>query len=132
MIQHIVRIGNSRFYCISFSSMFFTNKIHKTYASMCNANGVPIDFIREQLGHASLSATYGYIYNPLTEAESFKMLTGALSRKKDTTPDAASNVVSLETFRSSKTTVPKCPQMSTFFKCNKIAEAFENQSFRYK
>ena len=59
-----------------------SHKLRKTYASMCNTNGVPIDFIREQLGHASLSTTYGYIYNPLTEEESYKMLTDALSRKK--------------------------------------------------
>jgi len=95
-----------------------SHKLRKTYASMCNANGVPIDFIREQLGHASLSTTYGYIYNPLTEA---------LSRKKDTTseqkidsilsarkPDnevpmtenITDNVVSLEAFQSRKLTVP--------------------------
>lgn len=87
---------------------------------MCNAKGVPIDFIREQLGHASLSTTYGYIYNPLTEAESYKMLTEALSRKKEATPEQdasdsknastaniAENVVSLEAFQSRKLTVPK-------------------------
>lgn len=105
-----------------------SHKLRKTYASMCNANGIPIDFIREQLGHASLSTTYGYIYNPLTEAESYKMLTDALSRKKDvaqemdvpdnravaTAPVAenvasnmVSNVVSLEAFQSKKLTVPK-------------------------
>ncbi len=105
-----------------------SHKLRKTYASMCNANGVPIDFIREQLGHAFLSTTYGYIYNPLTEAESYKMLTDALSRKKDTTPEQetdsivsapkpdsavattvniADNVVSLEAFQSRKLTVPK-------------------------
>ena len=95
---------------------------------MCNANGVPIDFIREQLGHASLATTYGYIYNPLTEAESYKMLIDALSQKKDTTseqgtdgivsapkPDSAvattvniaDNVVSIEAFQSKKLAVPK-------------------------
>ena len=97
-----------------------SHKLRKTYASMCNANGVPIDFIREQLGHASLSTTYGYIYNPLTEAESYKMLTDALSQKKTATsePDesdsgvaktetVAENVVSLEAFQSKKLTVPK-------------------------
>ena len=105
-----------------------SHKLRKTYASMCNANGVPIDFIREQLGHASLSTTYGYIYNPLTEAESYRMLTDALSRKKDTTSEQetdsnvtaqkadntvimteniADNVVSLEAFQSKKLTVPK-------------------------
>ena len=105
-----------------------SHKLRKTYASMCNANGVPIDFIREQLVHASLSTTYGYIYNPLTEAESYRMLTDALSRKKDTTSEQetdsnvtaqkadntvimteniADNVVSLEAFQSKKLTVPK-------------------------
>jgi len=109
-----------------------SHKLRKTYASLCNAKGIPIDFIREQLGHASLSTTYGYIYNPLTEAESYKMLTDALSRKKDnaleqdasdsgvvtvpsvtentmlnTTSNIKSNVVSLEAFRRSKVTVPK-------------------------
>ena len=105
-----------------------SHKLRKTYASMCNAKGVPIDFIREQLGHASLSTTYGYIYNLLTEAESYKMLTNALSQKKPTTPELetdnlastqkpdnivvtaeniADNVVSLEAFQSRKLTVPK-------------------------
>lgn len=97
-----------------------SHKLRKTYASMCNVNGVPIDFIREQLEHASLSTTYGYIYNPLTEAESYKMLTDALSRKKTVTTEPnesdggvaatakiAENVVSLEAFQSRKLTVPK-------------------------
>ena len=105
-----------------------SHKLRKTYASMCNAKGIPIDFIREQLGHASLATTYGYLYNPLTEAESYRMLTEALSRdeskrsdltKKAATPDrepdiaasvsenAAENVVSIADFRNRKSTVPK-------------------------
>ena len=103
------------------------HKLRKTYASMCNANGVPIDFIREQLGHASLSTTYGYIYNPLTEAESYKMLTDALSRQKpmskeqepDNTEPIAENVVSIEAFQSKKQLSPKCPQMSPIFQMHK-------------
>lgn len=55
-----------------------THKMRKTYASRLNANGVPLDAIREQLGHSSLSATLGYIYNPLTEKETYKLIAKAL------------------------------------------------------
>ncbi len=48
-----------------------THKMRKTFASNLNANGVPIDCIRELLGHNSLNTTLGYIYNPLTEKETF-------------------------------------------------------------
>ena len=44
-----------------------THKMRKTYASMLSVSGVPVDCISERLGHSSLSTTYGYIYNPLTE-----------------------------------------------------------------
>ncbi len=73
-----------------------SHKLRKTYASICNANGVPIDFIREQLGHSSLSTTYGYIYNPLTEKETYDVLTQALSShhgSEDTDPNIAGNIV---------------------------------------
>lgn len=52
--------------------------MRKTYASRLNANGVPLDAIREQLGHSSLSSTLGYIYNPLTEKETYKLIAKAL------------------------------------------------------
>lgn len=55
-----------------------SHKMRKTYASMLNAKGVPIDAIREQLGHSNLSTTYGYIYNPLTEKETYDIITQAL------------------------------------------------------
>ena len=55
-----------------------SHKMRKTYASMLNANGVPIDAIREQLGHSNLSTTYGYIYNPLTEKETYNLIAAAL------------------------------------------------------
>lgn len=55
-----------------------SHKMRKTYASMLNAKGVPIDAIREQLGHSNLSTTYGYIYNPLTEKETYDLIAGAL------------------------------------------------------
>ena len=55
-----------------------THKMRKTYASKLNANGVPLDAIREQLGHSSLSTTLGYIYNPLTEKETYNLISKAL------------------------------------------------------
>ena len=55
-----------------------THKIRKTYASLLNVNGVPLDLIREQLGHASLSTTLSYIYDPLTDEESFSLIEKAL------------------------------------------------------
>ncbi len=36
----------------------------KGHASNLNANGVPLDCIREMLGHSTLSITLGYIYKP--------------------------------------------------------------------
>lgn len=55
-----------------------THKMRKTYASRLNANGVPLDAIREQLGHANLSTTLSYIYNPLTESETYSLIAEAL------------------------------------------------------
>ena len=55
-----------------------SHKLRKTYASTLNANGVPLDCIREMLGHSSLNTTLGYIYNPLTEQETFDLVAGAL------------------------------------------------------
>ena len=55
-----------------------SHKMRKTYASMLNAKGVPIDAIRELLGHSNLSTTYGYIYNPLTETETYDLVKMAL------------------------------------------------------
>ena len=55
-----------------------THKMRKTYASNLNAAGMPIDYIRETLGHSSLVTTYSYIYNPLTEKETYDILKKAL------------------------------------------------------
>ena len=55
-----------------------THKMRKTYASMLNAKGVPLDCVREMLGHSSLTTTLGYIYNPLTESETYDLITKAL------------------------------------------------------
>lgn len=58
-----------------------SHKIRKTYASRLNAYGVPIDAIREQLGHSELSTTLSYIYNPLTEDATYSMISDALDGK---------------------------------------------------
>lgn len=55
-----------------------SHKIRKTYASNLNANNVPLDCIREQLGHRDASTTLAYIYNPLTEDESYELIKNAL------------------------------------------------------
>ncbi|MCM1252321.1 MAG: tyrosine-type recombinase/integrase [Clostridium sp.] len=55
-----------------------SHKMRKTYASNLNACGVPLDCIREMLGHSSLNTTLGYIYNPLTEKETVDLITKAL------------------------------------------------------
>lgn len=55
-----------------------THKMRKTYASLLNANQVPLDCIREMLGHSNLSTTLSYIYNPLTEKETYQMINNAL------------------------------------------------------
>ena len=55
-----------------------THKMRKTYASNLNANNVPLDAIREQLGHSELTTTLSYLYNPLTEEETFDLIEKAL------------------------------------------------------
>lgn len=55
-----------------------THKMRKTYASNLNASGVPLDCIREMLGHSNLSTTLEYIYNPLTEKETYDLIAKAL------------------------------------------------------
>ncbi len=55
-----------------------THKMRKTYASILNTNGVPLDCIREMLGHSNLTTTLGYVYNPLTESETYNLIEKAL------------------------------------------------------
>ena len=55
-----------------------THKMRKTYASLLASNGVPLDAIRELLGHTELSTTLGYIYNPLPEKDTYEMISKAL------------------------------------------------------
>ena len=54
-----------------------SHKMRKTYASVLNAAGVPIDEIRAQLGHSSLKTTLGYIYNPYTESHTYELIENA-------------------------------------------------------
>lgn len=56
-----------------------THKMRKTYASILSASGVPIDSIREMLGHSSLQTTYAYIYNPYTEQQTRQLINSAFS-----------------------------------------------------
>ena len=55
-----------------------THKMRKTYASLLNSHGIPLDCIREQLGHSNLQTTLTYIFNPLTEKETYDMISNAL------------------------------------------------------
>lgn len=55
-----------------------THKMRKTFASNLNASGVPLDCIRELLGHRNLNTTLGYIYNPLIEKETYSLISNAL------------------------------------------------------
>ena len=55
-----------------------THKIRKTVASRLNAGGVPLDAIREFLGHSNAETTLGYIYNPLIEEETYNIVAQAL------------------------------------------------------
>lgn len=55
-----------------------THKMRKTCASNLNANGVSLDCIREMLGHSNLSTTLEYIYNALTEKETYDLISKAL------------------------------------------------------
>lgn len=55
-----------------------SHKLRKTYASNLNASGAPLDCIREMLGHSSLQTTLSYIYNPLSEEETYNIISKAL------------------------------------------------------
>ena len=51
-----------------------THKIRKTFASKLNAGGVPLDEIRNLLGHMDAQTTFEYIYNPLPKEETLKLI----------------------------------------------------------
>lgn len=67
-----------------------SHKLRKTYASVLQENGVPIDEIRKQLGHASLATTLGYLFNPLTNDETFSKITSAFEDSRLKTNDDVS------------------------------------------
>ncbi len=54
-----------------------THKIRKTFASVLNSNGVPLDTIRECLGHTTLQTTMAYLFDPLTDEETYQRLSAA-------------------------------------------------------
>lgn len=56
-----------------------SHKIRKTVASTLNANGMPLDAIRDLLGHSNLQTTMAYLYNPLTGQQTYDRLTAALT-----------------------------------------------------
>ena len=72
------RIIANRIAVILRISVKSSHKMRKTYASNLNASGVPLDCIREMLGHNNLNTTLGYIYNPLTESQTYDLMAKAL------------------------------------------------------
>lgn len=56
-----------------------SHKARKTYASVLYQAGVPIEKIREQLGHKDLVTTWDYIFNPLPEGETYARIVEALA-----------------------------------------------------
>ena len=54
-----------------------THKLRKTYASRLSARGVPLEHIRVELGHRYLTSTMDYIYNPLTDDETYNLMAQA-------------------------------------------------------
>lgn len=55
-----------------------SHKIRKTYASNLNAAGVPLDCIREQLGHTDAATALKYIFNPFSDEQTYDLLSKAL------------------------------------------------------
>ncbi|WP_349948903.1 tyrosine-type recombinase/integrase [Lacrimispora sp. BS-2] len=66
-IAYILRKYAKDSQCIVKSS----HKIRKTYVSRLAMGDVPVDDIRKEMGHQDLETTYGYIFNPLTEEETY-------------------------------------------------------------
>ena len=99
--------------------------MRKTYASMCDARGVPTDFIREQLGHSSLATTYGYIYNPLTEEETYGALVRALSSKTEPEDNTGENIVDFPSKQHKNDLSPTCRQLSPRFRAKQKSESID-------
>lgn len=77
-----------------------SHKMRKTYAGNLNASGVPLDCIREMLGHDNLNTTLDYIYNPLTESQTYNLMSKALQQ------DICTIYSCLQDFRHTKTAEP--------------------------
>ena len=54
-----------------------SHKIRKNYASTLSIKGVPLDMIRQQLGHNNLGTTLAYIYNSLDTDETISLIDSA-------------------------------------------------------
>ena len=52
--------------------------IRRTVASEMHMNGVPIELIRDYLGHKDIKTTWDYIYDNKSKAESSRMIANAL------------------------------------------------------
>lgn len=57
-----------------------SHKIRKTFASRLEAGGVPMEAIRDLLGHSNLMTTMSYVFNPLTDVETTQKISDALLR----------------------------------------------------
>jgi integrase len=52
--------------------------IRRTVASEMHLQGIPIEMIRDYLGHSEISTTWGYIYDNTAKSERSRMITDAL------------------------------------------------------
>ncbi|QAA30953.1 tyrosine-type recombinase/integrase [Clostridium manihotivorum] len=53
--------------------------IRRTVASEMHKNGIPLEMIRQYLGHSTIETTIGYIYNNNTKDENRRLIQNALS-----------------------------------------------------
>lgn len=53
--------------------------IRRTVASEMHKNGIPLEMIRQYLGHSTIETTIGYIYNNNTKEETSRLIQNALS-----------------------------------------------------
>ncbi|MCB7320169.1 site-specific integrase [Lacrimispora sp. 210928-DFI.3.58] len=55
-----------------------SHKLRKTYASRLDAAGVPLDAIRQDLGHKHLSTTLTYLFNSNSDEQTYKLKAQAI------------------------------------------------------
>lgn len=63
--------------------------IRRTYASTLFNNDVPVEVIRQMMGHSDIQTTFGYIYNVNGEEQTKRMVVNALSGMNSTLLDDA-------------------------------------------